>query len=392
MTEVSDASSTMAQEDPNKLVDGDDTSISRHRAWFVRPLFLGVVVAPTFLSCLYFGIFASDVYISESRFVVRSPARQASSPLGVILNAGGFSGAGEEANAVVEYVRSPDALTQTNADNFLTKSFSNKGISWFDRFGTMLRGDTREQFFDYYRGKVAIENDTSLQVTRLTVKAYAPEEAREINQRLLRKAEGLVNRLAERSRDDAVSVAASEVVQAQSRVRTAALALSRFRGREGLLDPAQEAEIRLQMISKLQDHLIASKTQLQQLQTFTPIASQIPFLRTRIKSLEREIADQTGSIAGGRASLSSVAVRYQELRLENDVSEKQLTAALGALEEARAESRRKRAYVERISEPTLPDYPREPRRIRGIVATLILSLLAWGVLSALIAGIKEHRD
>ena len=362
------------------------------RPFFVRPLFLATVVAPTLLASLYFGLLASDIYVSDSRFVVRSPTRQANSPLGLILNAGGFSSAGEESSAVLEYVRSRDALDQINADQLVTKVFSAETVSWFDRFGTILQGNTREHLFDYYLGKVAIENDSGLQVTQLKVKAFSAGDAQLMNQRLLGKAEALVNRLADRARDDAITVAGAEVAEAQARVRLAASALARFRGNKGLLDPTQEASFRLQMVSKLQDQLIAATTQLQQLQSFTPLATQIPFLRSRIGSLEREIAEQTGSIAGGKASLSMAVVRYQELRLNYDLAEKQLVVAVGALEEARAEARRKRAYVERISEPSLPDYPREPRRLRGIAATLILGLLLWGVLSALLAGIREHRD
>lgn len=362
------------------------------RPFFASGLFLVTVVVPTFFASLYFGVFASDVYISEARFVVRSPARQTNSPLGIILNAGGFAGAGEEASAVLEYVRSRDALNQTDADRLVTKAFSAPAISWFDRFGTILRGDTREHLFDYYLRKVSIENDSALQVTRLSVSAFTAEDAREINCRLLRQAESLVNRLSERARDDAIRIAAKEVRDAQGNARSTALALSRFRGREGILDPGQEAGIRLQMVSKLQDQLVAARTQLQQLLTFTPQATQIPFLRSRIQSLEREIAEQTGSIAGGQASLSSAVVKYQQLRLENDLAEKQQAAAFGALEEARAEARRKRAYVERISQPSLPDYAREPRRSRSVLAVFILGLLLWGVLSALVAGVREHQD
>ena len=65
---------------------------------------------------------------------------------------------------------------------------------------------------------------------------------------------------------------------------------------------------------------------------------------------------------------------------------------LAALQETQAEQQRKRAYVERIADPSLPDYPAEPRRIRSILATFILGLLAWGVLSMLIVGVREHRD
>ena len=81
------------------------------------------------------------------------------------------------------------------------------------------------------------------------------------------------------------------------------MALGTFRDREGLIDPELQASAGLQMISKLQDQLIAAQTQLLQLQTYTPRASQIPFLRTQIRNLEREIADQTTQLAGGRGSL-----------------------------------------------------------------------------------------
>ena len=46
------------------------------------PLFLVSVFVPTLLAVAYFGFIASDVYISESRFVVRSPQRQSPTGLG----------------------------------------------------------------------------------------------------------------------------------------------------------------------------------------------------------------------------------------------------------------------------------------------------------------------
>lgn len=365
----------------------------REKSFFVfKPLFLIVVLFPTFLSLLYFGLFSSDVYISESNFVVRSPSRPTSSPLGMILSAGGLTSSSEEANALVEYVRSRAALKSIDEDGLVRRAYGPSKASWFDRFGGMFAGETNEHLFDYYRKKVAIENDATLQVTRLQVRAFTPQDAQLINQRLLRQAELLVNRLANRARGDAIRVAEKEVEQAQHQARAAALRLSEYRNRAGIIDPEREAVIRLQMVSKLQDELILTRTQLDQLNALTPQAPQIPALRTRIQSIEREIATYSGSIAGGASSLSASAARYQEVRLDTELAEKQLAAAYAGLEEARAEGRRKRAYVERISEPSRPDHAEEPRRIRGVFATFVLSLLAWGVLSTLIAGIKEHRD
>ena len=72
--------------------------------------------------------------------------------------------------------------------------------------------------------------------------------------------------------------------------------------------------------------------------------------------------------------------------------ERQLAVALTAYQEAQAEARRKQAYVERISNPSLPDDSAYPRRLRNILATFVLGLLAWGVASMLLVGIREHKD
>ena len=55
-------------------------------------LFTAVVVIPTLLSAIYFGLIASDVYISESQFVIRSPKNTASlTGIGAFLQSAGFA-------------------------------------------------------------------------------------------------------------------------------------------------------------------------------------------------------------------------------------------------------------------------------------------------------------
>ena len=213
-----------------------------------------------------------------------------------------------------------------------------------------------------------------------------------INERLLSSSEQLVNTLSERARGDAISFTNDEVSRAREAARSASVALARFRDREGIIDPELEAQVGLQTISQLQEELMSARTQLAQMRTYTPQASQIPFLRTQVHELEQEIRKQTSQIAGGSRSLSANAARYQELQLASQFADQQLTVALASLQDAQADARRKQAYVERISEPSLPDYPIYPRRIRNIFATFVLGLLAWGVLSMLLVGIREHRD
>lgn len=363
--------------------------IARLRA--IDPLFAALVVVPTIIASLYFGFLASDVYVSESRFIVRSPSKPSLSPLGAVLSGGGIVGASEESEAVTEFLGSRQALSAINEDGYALRAWGNDAIFVFDRFGG-LSGTTSEQLFKYYAGKVTAEDSTTTMVTVLTVNSFDPQSAQTINRRLLEQSEVLVNELSDRARRDGIAFAEAELASARSAAQTAALELATFRDREGVIDPELQASAGLQMISKLQDQLIAAQTQLLQLQTYTPQASQIPYLRTQIRNLEREIADQTAQLAGGRGSLSSTSVRYQELVLASEYAEKQLSIALATYQEAQAEARRKQAYVERISQPSLPDYAEYPRRLRSILATFVLGLLAWGVASMLLVGIREHKD
>ncbi len=361
------------------------------RFLFRQPLFVFTVLLPTVLAILYFGIFAEDVYISESRFVVRNPQKTAASPLSAVLSGSGIANGSEESAAVMEYVQSRRALEDVNRDGLVLDAYADPDIFFLDRFGA-LGGSSREQLYQYFIDKVAIAEGASTQVATLTVRAYTPVEAQKINARLLNQSEELVNSLSQRAQQDSIQLAQREVDAANANARDAALRLAEFRDRNGLVDPAQQSEIGLQMISKLQDELIAARTQLQQLQTYTPEASQIPFLQSQIASIQREINLAEGQLAGGNRSLSAALVKYQELRLNSEFAEQQRAIVLASLQEAQVEARRKRAYVERISSPSLPDYAEEPHRIRGIIATLIMGLLAWGVLSMLIVGIREHRD
>lgn len=355
-------------------------------------LFIAVVVVPTLIAVLYFGLLASDVYISETRFVVRAPGKPNTSSLGAIFGSGGFASANDDSYAVVDYVRSRNALSDSNKDGMVRRIYGKPEISLFDRFGGLFSGTTNEHLYRYYGTKVNIAFDSSSQVTTLKVSAFSPEDARFLNERLLEQSEQLINRLSKRGRSDAIQSAQVRVEDARDEARNAIIALGQFRNSSRSIDPEKQASINLQMISKLQDALLAERSQLAQLEALTPLNPQIPGSRTRIRLLAREIARQSGIVAGAPKSLSATATRYQQLQFDAEFAGKQLAVALAALQEAENDARRKQIYVERIANPNLPDYPLEPRRVRSILATFVLSLLAWGVLVTLLAGIREHRD
>ncbi|KFG91743.1 WcbD protein [Sphingobium herbicidovorans NBRC 16415] len=355
-------------------------------------LFLAVVIIPTILSILYFGIFASDVYISESRFVVKAPKQAASDGVGLLLQSAGFNNANEEVYATNDYIISRSALQQLNRDGAVTAAYTAPGISIFDRFNPLGWDGSFEKLFKYYTNRVEVTSDSRSAISTLVVRAYSSDDALRLNSRLLQLAEDMVNRLNTRGREDLIKYAQAEVDAAKQQARTASLALAAYRNKQGVVDPQQQAAIQLQMVSKLQDELITVKSQLIQLRAFTPENPQIPVLEKRARILSEEIYEQTGRVAGDNRSLAAAAVEYQRLQLENSFAERQLAGAMASLQEARNEARRKQVYVERIVNPNRPDSALEPQRLRGIIATFVVGLIAWGILSLLLAGVREHQS
>lgn len=347
---------------------------------------------PTILSALYFGLIASDIYVSESRFVVRSPDRQVVSPVGQILKSAGFTRSQDDAYSVQDFILSRDALKAVDEGLQVKKAFSAPSIDMLSRFPGFDWDDSYEAFHIYYQKKIDVRLDSASSIATLVTRAFSANDAHAINLRLLELAEELVNKLNERGREDMIRFAVREVDEARKKAGTAALALASYRNEKGVIDPEKQSAIPLQQIAKLQDELVAAKTLLAQLQILGKDNPQIPALTRRIQSLNAEIESESRQVTGGERSLAGKAADFHRLTLEKEFADKMLASAMSMLEQARNEAQRKQLYLERIVQPSKPDKAREPRRLRAVLATLVLGLVAWGVLSLLLASVREHME
>lgn len=349
------------------------------------------VIIPTALAIIYFGLIASDVYISESRFVVRSPQRQAQqSGLGALLQGSGFSRSQDDTYSVHDYVLSRDALKELDEQLKVKQAYSSKDADILNRFPGLDWDDSFEAFHRYYRQHVTIDYDTVSSITVLKVRAFTAEDAKKVNDLLLKMGERLVNNLNDRSRQDLIKTAEQEVVVGEEKVKRAAAALAGFRSNQSVFDPDRQSTLQLQGVSKLNEELVATEAQLTQIQRVSPNNPQVASLKNRVETLRKTIANETAKVAGGGGSLTSKAAAFERLTLEKVFAEKQLASSLTTFESAKSEALRKQLYLERLVQPNLPDKAVEPRRLRSILMVLALGLVVWGVMSLLLASVKEH--
>ncbi len=370
------------------------TGVFARTARFLKTntIFILTVLTPTALAIIYYGLIASDVYISESRFVVRSPQRQAATGLGALLQGTGFARSQDDTYSVHDYVMSRDALKELDDQLKVRKSFSSKDADVINRFPGLDWDDSFEAFYRYYKKRVTIDYDTVSSISVLNVRAFTADDAKNINDLLLKMGERLVNNLNDRSRQDLIKVAQQEVSVAEEKAKTAALSLSAFRSNQSVFDPTGQSAAQLQSVGKIREELMSAEAQLSQLVQLSPNNPQIKVLRSRVDSLRASAANEAAKVTGSGNSFASKATGFDRLTLEKQFADRQLAAAFASLESAKSESQRKQLYLERLVQPNLPDMAVEPRRLRSICTVLALGLILWGVVTLLIASVKEHAD
>ena len=358
----------------------------RHR-WFA--LFVGL---PTLLGILYYGLIASDVYVSQSRFVIKSPGQKGmqTTTLASLIQTTGFSSGKDQTQEVLEYVRSRDALGDLDRRINVRARYSGQNIDFLSRFPSPFRDASFENLFRYYRSMVLADLDAESGMAVLEVRAFRPEDAYLINARLLDLSEGLVNRLNNRAEVRAIAEAERRVQRAQNRFSDARLQLGSFRDRERIIDPTKQAAAVLEISSELVAEQAALMSQLSLMTRSTPRHPAIPALRSRIAAIGQQIAAQNSRAVGGSNDIASTLGRYQQLELEQEFSTQALTAASASLEQARTESQKQQFYLERVVEPNRPDLPLLPNRLKGILVILAASVCLYFIGWMLVVGILEH--
>jgi capsular polysaccharide transport system permease protein len=352
--------------------------------------FWAIVGLPTLIAGVYFFGIASDLYLSEVKFVVRGPSKGPVSAISAM-----FSGAGpvvsEDTFAVHQYLLSRDAVRRLEQEDNLRGLLSRPEGDLLTRFpGIWFWRNDFEALYSTYARFVSVEVDGSSGVSTLQVKAYRPEDAQLLASALLRFSEQLVNALNERARQDALSAFQREVDTTQQKITQTQSELTAYRIKQKMLDPKSASAGPLEILGQLSAQLTSAKAQLAEVLKNSPNSPQIPLIRTRLASLDKLMAEERAKITGDSDSVATTLADYERLDLQKLLGEKTLVSAFTSLEAARLEAQRQQLFLETITQPNLADYPLYPKRFASFGTIGVTCLLAYGIAWLLVAGIREH--
>lgn len=351
---------------------------------------LVVVGLPTLVATIYFGVFASDIYVSESRFAIRSAKAGASvSGLAAILSSPMVSGGGQDTSVVADYTHSQDMLQRVLERLDIKAHYSGSNVDMLSRLN---KSATHEELLDYFKEHVILQRDTASDVLTLKVRAFSPVVAQELAQLVIELNETLVNTLSSRIEEDALQTARDEVARASEKVHAASAQMTTFQNDNASLNPAAESSAILGMVTGIETKLIEARAELSEKRAFMRETSpEVVSIKNRVNALARQLQLEKGRVVGGEGQqMNNLIESYQPLLLDQEMAQQQYASALTSLEVARIEAQRKKQYLITFIQPNLPDQALEPKRFTEVLTVLLFSFLLYMIGGLMWSALRDH--
>lgn len=351
--------------------------------------FIVAVIVPLVVCALYLHTRAADQYASYVGFSVRSES--AATPTDVLGGLGSLVGASStsDTDVLYKFIQSRDLVERVD------KRLNLRAI-WSKAPGDPIFGfrgnDTMESLASEWERKVRIHYDSGM--IDLRILAFDPQDAQNISNAIMEESGIVINQLNDIAREDALRYSRSELDRALERLRAARQAVSEFRHRYELVDPAADVQSQIGVVTSLQQQLAEQLVSLGLLQANAqpddPRISQtelrVQIIRQQIEAERQKFGSNSDDVA-----LSDVVGQYETLAMDRQFAETSYTAALAGYETARSEAVRQSRYLAPYIRPTLAQEAEFPQRGKLLLIIAGFLTVLWIIGTLMFYSLRDRR-
>jgi capsular polysaccharide transport system permease protein len=398
---------------------------ARIRSWgFVRVWFVLAVLLPVVASAIYLWGFASDRFVSEFKFSVKSQEfgiGTMGKGSAATASAAGGGGAAKymaffDTYVVTDYINSKQAVRDIMQTIDLRRIFSDSAI---DRFSRLTPDASFEDIYRYWRARVSADFDMLTGTGIVTVQGFSPDDARKIAERLLQLSEKLINDTMARVRGDNLKFVEDQVRNAEMRLQMARKMVHDFRVNQRIVDPTVDVGQSQVLVGKLTEQLTELTSQLAALRPhLSRDAPTIVVLQSRIKAVEDQLMkakadmgtmpmlpqrERAGAAAGASANggaQEAMANRFdyyaqqlgvfQTLQTDLELATQNYQSMMQFLESTRQAAIAQHSYVLAYVRPDSAETAAYPERFRTLFIVMVLASLFWVVTVLLGYSVRDH--
>ena len=365
----------------------------RRRSMLLMVRLMVFVMLPTFIAGYYYYMIATPMYEAKSAFIIQQADGAVTA--GGAPSAGGLFGgaieANKEASGAQDLLQSRDGLQRLDADMNFIAVFSQPEIDTIQRLSA---DSTFEDAYAIYKRMIKVSYDPTEGLIRLTVLAPDPQLAVDFTLALIGYAEGEIDKLSRRKREDQMNDAMGSYNDAEANLLAAQQKLVALQEQSQVLSSEVEVQLISTQIGQLETQLSTDRLSLAQMESNdNPNEARMDPIRRRIQAVEAEIALLRARMTQGSGDRSSLAQVQGELLIAAanvETRQMMLSSTLQQLETARIEANRQVRYLAITQAPIAQDEAAYPRAFENTVVAMLIFAGIYLMIAMTAAILREQ--
>ncbi len=352
-----------------------------------------MVLLPAAVTAWYLWARAADQYASYVGFSVRK--EEAGSAIEMLGGIAALSGSSStDTDILYEYMFSAGLIARIDADLDLRAIWS--AASQDPVFAYAPPG-TIEDLADHWARKVRVAYDSSTHLIELRVLAFTPKDATRVAEAIFARSGEMINDLSDIAREDTIRYARDDLAQAQARLTAARTAMTEFRNRTQIVDPAADVQGQTGLLAKLQEQLAEALIEVDLMTpTMQPTDHRLERGQARVRVIEARITAERqklglGDANGKGAVYATLVGDYERLATDLEFAGETTRAARAAYDAAQAEARRQGRYLAAHIAPTKAESARFPQRATLLATVTLFLFLGWATAALMYYALRDRR-
>ena len=351
--------------------------------------FVLVVLAPLAFAAFYYGLVAAPRYVSEFRYTVRGGAimqQSGDAAGGALSGAAGLVFAGDSF-VLEDYVDSVEAFLAVEERLPIREILGRDGGDYVRNYDPNL---PPEDMLPFWNAAVDVSFDAVTGISTVKVSLFTPEDAEVVGRALTEALKVLVDNLSKDARDEMLSYVEDQHDLKAKELAQAREAIERFRERNKLFSPQDQAGIQTTIEAALTQRINERQVEMRTLRRRTPGSPRVAVLSTEIQALEQQLEAERALRAddADRATTSEQLSEFDALQNDLAIARESYVLTSNLLQQAKANATLTQAQLVVFVPPRPPQKATQPDLPIELLKVFAVAFFAWFAGRTLLSSLR----
>lgn len=343
------------------------------------------------LSIVYVGFLKTSFYQSSAVITIKNLDNSSTTTSILGLVSGQSNNTTQDAMTLQEYLKSYEVYDKLDKEFHLSEYYASYDL---DILQKMYAFNTYEDYIELYNKHLNIIYDATSNITSISFLHVDSKKAQEIVTFLINEAENKLNEYNKQTAKKQLAFVENETEKQKQVLDTSIEKLGLYQDTQKTLNPNSQAETNTSILSELKGKLVENQAKLEKISKYLTNSSfEVIDLKREISQIENSIKqikkEQSGS---DKQTLNKSIFEFERIKAEVDLNTELYKQALLLLQSSKLDANKDKKILQVLVNANVAQSYSEPRRIRELVTVVLVLSLLYGILSMIIAIIKDHRE